>query len=164
MRTEEATGAAQPNGAEPPQKSAGTSLIDEVRAQLKEGMDEEVLDLRLPRKQPRLVVRYGVVEPDDVEGEDVLAINVAIVVHACQGLFVQRQGGALEPLEQDGQPVTYANAAAVLEIDAASAKETVLWLFKGNELALDHHATQVFKWMQNTSLEVEGQVLGESSA
>lgn len=151
------------NGTEP--KPAARTLLEQVRQQLEHDLGEETLDLRLPRRQPRLVARYRVIDDqDEVKTSDVIGTNVSMLTQACIGLFVLDGDGELEPLELDGRPVTYATAHEALGLGTETARDTLLKLFKENKIAFLEHADRVATWMTDTSQEVEGQVLGESSA
>ena len=147
------------------------SVIDRVRARRDERIADEHLDLPVPTWGGELVARFTVVDTDVLEritkrlqaGKADPGADADFLVAACTGVFVREDDGPLEAVTHDGQPVAFdKRLAVVLGIDAERAREVVDYLVKGNRLALGSLAVRVLNWMQDTSVEVEGQIVGEA--
>lgn len=147
------------------------SLIDRVRARREERVADEHLDLPVPTWGGELVARFRVVDSVIFEriakrlqsGKTDTGADADFLCAACAGVFVRDDDGPLEAVLCDGKPVAFDKGLAdVLGVEVERAREVVYYLVKDNQLALSLFAVKVINWMQDTSAEVEGQIVGEA--
>lgn len=154
------------------------SLMDGLRAQRAEAAKHTTIDLPIPGYDS-LVARYRLIDPL-VESKEIGArvtkqypgkpqeqtfwALVDTLIEACEGLYVRRDDGKVDPLDPDdaGDPVRYdVRLAAGLGIDPgdpAEARTILLGVFNGNKLAVNAHAVTLAEWM----IDPAGSPLGEA--
>lgn len=153
---------------------ANESLLDQLRKKREEATANKEVYIPIPgydREPPILVAKYRVLEGDELNrmGRKVQAetrdpwdrqILAAIdgMISACVGMFIDLQDGSEpQPMTKDGQPVAgfSPELAAGLGFQANNAREVVLGVFVGNEIAIMQHNVRLSLWMGNTSRKIE---------
>lgn len=120
------------------------SALNGLLARRKKALAGLPIDLRVPRYDPPIFVRFRPLEPEDVEGtekrfrnlksKDKTTIrNAAVLVEACLGVFEKDDDG--EPVGLNGEtdeakwPKFDYRLAELLEIDTKEAIDTVRELY-----------------------------------
>lgn len=156
------------------QPDRAASLLGRIKARRDEQTANETLTLPVPTWDGELLARYRVLERKVLEKLNAAAkrkqgaaVNgdADFLIRACVGLFVVDDDGEQVALEDESGPIRFdSRLAAKLDVPAETARDVVMYAFKGNDLAVGSHAAKVAQWMTDTSQEVDGEVLGESSA
>lgn len=156
---------------------ADDSLLGRLKAQREERLADEHLDLPIPSWEGNLVGRYRVLRRDEMNriwggtrpgsrqpGQRNPNSDRDFIAAACQAILARdEEGNLITLLEDSGVPMTYGEAlAGQLGIDAQGAREVIGYVFGDNELAISAHGLKIFEWMQDTSREVEGAIVGEA--
>lgn len=125
---------------------------------------------------PTLVVTFGVLKKERVEkfqrearkaqraGKSTSNSDILFLCEAAKAVWLRRPDTEkLIKIEKDGRPVTLdKNLGDMLGLDDehnANSHVRMMYLAKGNEVALGAWAVQVAQWMTNTSANVANQVL-----
>lgn len=141
--------------------------LDDIKRARDARMQTEHLTLPIPTWSGDLAARYRVLGEDDIKNAHGEAVDADIdfLARACIQILMRDDNG-LEPLEHEGLPVAYdANLGELLDIPEharGSTRGIVRHLFGNNPIAIDQHTRKVLDWMRDTSLEVEGAIVGES--
>lgn len=140
-------------------KAAKGSPLERLRAE-REAMQQRLhIDLRVPRYELPIFVRYGPLSQARTEaidkrfrnkkGEDrSVLLNAAILVEACQGVFVHDEDGepvGIDPEQPHVWPKFDAHLAEMLGIETASAADVARWLY-GTDGDLISTAQKVVEW------------------
>lgn len=158
------------NNPETDETPAG-SLLDRVRARRDERLADEHLDLPVPTWDGDLVARYRVVQGEVWEritkrlqsGKSDPNTDADFLVAACSSVLLRDEDGRLQPIEHEGREVGFDKGlASVLGLEVERAREVVAFLVGDNPVALGLLSAKVVGWMQDTSAEVEGQIVGEA--
>lgn len=152
-----------------PQPAPG-SLLARIRERRDALAQDERLDLPIPSWGGDLVATYRVMERRQVEKLAGRAKSKAgasdadtdFLIRACAGVQYRDESGDLVPLVDDGGPVRFdSRLAALLGVEADTARDLVRYLFRDNAIAIGTHTARVVEWMTDTSAEVDGSLLGE---
>jgi hypothetical protein len=154
--------------------SANGSLLGRIKAARDIRVANESLTLPIPTWGGDLVARYRVVDRSQLEelakrarqGKNTdSGADINFLARACEGVLMRDPDtGAIEPvLNGHGVQVRFDHdLAALLGVEAESATDVVLYLFKSNAVAIASHAMKIATWMQDTSQEIDEAILGES--
>jgi hypothetical protein len=146
------------------------STLDRIKRRRDERLADETLRLPLPTWNGDLVGVYRVIEAGQqkklirqIERSDgAMHANAKFLIAACIGIEMRDEEDNLKPIEKDGLPVTFDQSlAAKLDIDADSQTSVLLYICGSNPLAVGSHASDVMKWMQDTSKPIDGAIQGE---
>jgi hypothetical protein len=169
--------------AEPAAAPAGNlGLLAGAKAHRDARIGKERLTLWVPGWDGRLAIRFKPVAGDDDDRLERLGTQARgrsdqehfladTLVAATDSFHVPDGNGKLVALEVNGRPATWAELADILDVDitADGARGVMLRLFLGedgavNGRALARLASVVVAWTADTSMEVDGAIVGESSA
>lgn len=154
------------------------SLLADIRARREERLADERLDLPIPTWGGELVARYQVPDPSALArqtqarraaGSDVEAAssaNADFLIDCVAQVLARTENGRLEALmTPQGTAVRFDQPLAdLLGVEVENAREVVAHLFASNPIAIGTQASTVLTWLQDTSQEVEGALVGESGA
>lgn len=161
---------------------ADLSWIQRLREQRDERVEVELLKLGMPSwgppDSPDLAVEYGVVEREVLENfqkearkrkKDTGAgtdIDIKFLVTASRAVYVRNPDGNLVKCVVNDQDVRLdSRLAKLLGLDpdghGKNSQTLLMYLTKGNTVALGALAVTVATWMANTSREVEDELVGE---
>jgi hypothetical protein len=162
----------------PASSPAGSSMMDQLRRKHKELADAKTIDMSIPGYDGALVARYRLLDMKKELGpiqtkvqhefktlpEVMLYTSIDSLIVACEGFFYF-DGVDKRPLEEgigDGLgPVKYdERLATFLGIQTESARNTVLQVFGGNEIAITEHYRKIAMWMQGDSRGVMDEFVG----
>lgn len=147
----------------------GGSLLDDLRASFAAPMQTALLYKRLPARGRPLVAEYGLMALDDVmgalDGPESLAQAQDLLIAALQQVCLHAPDDeraderGLVPLHvavgrEDLGPLKFDHRLCdVLGMPPRAAREIVLDLFDGNEIALAAQATALGEWSEDTRQE-----------
>jgi hypothetical protein len=161
------------------------SWIQRLREERDQRVAEESLKLGIstwgPAEKPDLVVEFVPVERKVLEDFQVEArkqvkkglpgagvdVDIKFICTSARSVYLRSpESGKLIRLEKDGRPISLDRSLCeMLGLDpdghGKNSHTLLLYLVKGNEIALGSLAVTVARWMSNTSREVEDEVLGE---
>lgn len=156
------------------------SLMEALRAKRQEIAANKETDIRLPGyDNPIVLVRYRVL--DGKETQDIAkrnqkirdrfefgtAVSLDTIIRACTGFYYtlpDDPSGEVHPLNDiQGEHLTKydSRTADYFGLETESARDVVIGIFGGNEVAVGQHAVQLSRWMGNTSREIDSDLLGE---
>lgn len=165
--TEDGAGLDIEPGADAADAAAGKSILDKISARRDERLREEVLTLDIPSWDGELRAKYRVVDRVELEamirkirqrsrqpgsGDQASDADADFLVKACVGVVAYDSDTDDTARVSDGYDKTLAE---MLGLPTERARELVVYLFKGNGIALAAHAMKVAKWMQDTSKPVD---------
>lgn len=158
------------------------SWIRRVREERDARVGSETLKLGFPTwgdpEAPDLAVEYSVVPRDDLERFQKqarknknqkgagTAVDIAFICNAARAVYVRHPvSGDLVKVTKDGQDVRLdKRLGEMLGLDPdenRDSKTLLMYLAKGNDVALGALAVTIAQWMANTSREVEDALVGE---
>lgn len=150
------------------------SILDQLVAAREEAVDNQTVDLELPGYKGLLWARYGLLDNSQLgkiakrvkrqykkQEELVLALSCDILIAACEGFYHRNENGDLEAITRDGEVLNYTNAGEFLKFEAPTARLSVIQVFAGNEIAVIDQQVRLARWMRNTGIEVDADLLGE---
>lgn len=157
----------------PSPSDEGVSIVEQLRARRAERLADEHLDLPIPTWEGQLVARYRVVRGEEVRkllqrastGRADQTADASFLVTACEQVFAMDDEGRMVVLRRpDGMPMRYEPALGELVAGERFERAVALvyHLFADNDLAISSHALKLAQWMQDTSREVEGAIVGEA--
>jgi hypothetical protein len=156
-----------------PQATGSPSIAQQFRQRQQARINSKRLFLPFPETAGEMVVRYRVLDPQQVQryvdiaqaGEASLTDNADLIVDACDGIFIKdpATGELVEQADEFGG-VDFGRLAPLLGSSAKSTRELIAELVAGNVFAVGHHAAKVLEWMEDTTKKVEGSLQGESLA
>ena len=165
--SDDTTGLGIEPGTTPVEVAAGGSLLDRLKAE-RDALDD-LLTIDIPSWSGALKARYEVVSRRDLE-KMVRRINstakgkadtnagieadVEFLSKACVGIVAYDEETGEEEIVGKGFDSAFASALGNPD-GTDSQLGLVLYLFKGNGIALTAHAMKVARWMQDTSKPVE---------
>lgn len=163
-----------------------TDLFDRIVEERTERVQDVHLDLPVPTWNGDLVVRFNVLERDDIEKfanapKRNPKLDLDFVIKATRELYIYDPEGAVNgtvtrmPENNDyvrvetdsGTSVRWdANLAEKLRIpgEITKARDVLTFCVDNNLVAVSGMATKLITWMQNTDVEIAGALVGESSA
>lgn len=171
---EEGAGLDVEPGAVAADQAAGKSILDTISARRDERLRDEVLTLDIPSWDGELRAKYRVVDRVELEAmirklrkrsrasegngaNQAEAADADFLIKACVGV-VAVDGDTDQTVQvSDGFNVPLAE---MLGLPTERARELVVYLFKGNGIAMAAHAMKVARWMQDTSKPVEDDLVG----
>lgn len=150
------------------------SILDQLVAARQETAENQTVDIELPGYKGMLVARYGLLDNSELakiakrvrkqykkQEEQVLAISCDILISACEGFYHRNEAGELQTITKDGEVLSYHNAGDFLQFETTSARNSVIQVFAGNELAVVDQQVRLARWMRNTGVDVDTDLLGE---
>ncbi len=151
------------------------SIIDQLVAAREEASENQTVDIDIPGYKGSLVGRYGLLDNSVLAKiakrvrrqykrteDQVLAMSCDILIASCEGMFHRSQDdGKLQAITKDGEALNYHNAGDFLRFEATSARDSVIKVFANNEIAVVDHQVRLARWMRNTGVEVDSELLGE---
>lgn len=162
----------------------GLSWVEGLRKERDEQVGADSIKLGIPTwgpsDEPDLAAEFGVISRDELDGfmrearkrvrlgkEDGSESDAAFLAKACIAMWARNpETGKLVKLERDGRPVKFDKSLAdILHLDADQGKNhllLIMYLFRGNRIAVGAMSMKLARWMANTSAEVEDAILGES--
>lgn len=165
-------------------EAAGMSWIQDVRRRRDERVEDEALKLGVPTwgeddiydlvAEFQVIPRAELVEftrqqrsnqRKNKTGES--DADIAFLVRSCTGVYIRRPDTQrLVKMEKpEGVPVKLDKRLGELlglsDEDNRNSRTLLLYLVKNNGVALGSMAAKVARWMQDTSVLVDGEVLGE---
>jgi hypothetical protein len=160
--------------AEKPANGNGNGgALDWLRARHDAIIADRTLDVAVPGYENRLILRCGPVpwatvnriqpllEKNDREGSHALNAQADVVISACREVLVRGDDGELAGIDPSGPRRIDATLAELLHIEATTARQTLLWLFGDNGIALAVCAGRIMEWSQDTSADVEEALASE---
>jgi hypothetical protein len=151
--------------------------MDELRGIRQQLEGERTTEMDLPGYQGKLVARYGQLDARKIQrsarrirrngtqvDEATLLATMDALIESCQGLFYRNDVGELVSLsgEDSPDPMLYEQRLAeYMGFQANTAREVLLGVFGGNELALLEHSRKLMAWMTRTEGELFGELAGE---
>lgn len=164
-------------------EQADMSWMRQVREQRDERLKDEGLRIGVPswgtEVDPDLVFEVRVIERRELDRYARQArrierkrgnpsdLDIDFICRAVSAVWIRNpQTDRLVRMEQDGAPVRIdARLAAMLELDPSregrDSHTLALYLFKNNGISLGTFAAKIARWMENTTAEVAGAILGE---
>jgi hypothetical protein len=155
----------EPEAPTHPQQAAGESILDRLREKRRQEAGRSTIDLPISGWGGDVIARYRLLDPL-VEGRDIAErvraqyredqaaqefyALIDTLIAACDGLYARDTDGEVKPLSLNGGgPATYTvELAAALGVEeAATARDVVIGLFKGNKVAARAHALRLQMWM-----------------
>jgi hypothetical protein len=151
------------------------SIIDQLVAAREEAAENTTVDIDIPGYKGALVARYGLLDNTVLAKiakrvrrqykrteDQVLAMSCDILIASCEGMYHRNQEtNELEPISKNGEALNYNNAGDFLQFEATSARQSVIATFANNEIAVVDHQVRLARWMRNTGVEVDSELLGE---
>jgi hypothetical protein len=150
------------------------SILDQLVAAREEAVDNQTVDLELPGYKGLLWARYGLLDNSQLgkiakrvrrqykkAEEQVLAMSCDILIASCEGFYHRTENGELQSITKDGDVLNYHNAGDFLKFEVGSARQSVIAVFAGNEIAVIDQQVRLARWMRNTGIEVDSDLLGE---
>lgn len=161
MSITEHEGAGGPAGLVPGESAAsiaaGKSLLDRVKERRAQQAEDDALTLDIPSWGGDLKARYKVIPRSELEevlkraqkksADNVLA-DADFLIKACIGIVAVDPETGEEEEVASGYNMPFAQT---LGAEASTARELVVYLCKGNGIALGAHAQRVALWMQDPS-------------
>jgi hypothetical protein len=158
------------------------SLLEQLAAKRREISETRETNVPVPGydvEPPLLLIRYKLLDGQDLTriGEKirrqskerwVRALNAAIdtFVAACVGFYVDMGDGEPVPLTYHGEHIKgfTLELADALQFrselpDPPSTRSIVLALFANNDVAITQHSFMLNRWFQNTSVDVNQELL-----
>ena len=143
------------------------TLMEQLRRKRAEAASHTTVDLAVPGYKGDIVARYQLIDVL-VEGKEIQERlqrqfekdddrmhfgMIDTLIAACTGLYFRNDEGQLEPIDPDGQgPAQYDHRlAAAFGYEAESARDALVKLFNGNNLAIRAHALRLSEWMADPS-------------
>lgn len=149
-----------------PEEARGKSLLDSIVSRREERMADESLTLDIPTWSGELKAKYRVVERVELEKmvralrarqtrngvtEGTMA-DADFLIRACIGVIAHDNE---TEEEQTIAPGYTKQLTELLGLEFERARDLVIYLFKGNGIAMAAHAMKVARWMQDTSRPIE---------
>ena len=160
---------------EPDEPARPDSLLERLREDRRALASAESTTIEIPGYDGELVCRYRLMEASELEKIARKAAklprerrNLAVTMDSLSASCIEfetvdhRNGGAAGTLaENGGDPIRYDDRLAeALGYTAKSAREAVLGLFGGNEIAVLTHGAQLARWWSDASEDVDEDFLG----
>lgn len=164
----------------PVEEGADTSsLLGRIKEQREERLKDESLTLPIPTWGGDLLARYRVMDRKEMMSlarrvreiqrktgnADAATGDTDFILKACECVLVKDpESGEIKELDdpQTGMLVGYdQRLAQALGLEVEKARDVLLHLFNNNAVAIGAHALKIARWMQDTSREVDDEVLGE---
>jgi hypothetical protein len=153
-----------------------SSVLGQISKRREERSENEELLLPIPTWGGDLVGNYRLIDQTELErianrvrsGRPDPTADKDFLAKSCYAILIRDpESGQLQQLEDEsGMPVAYSmRLAQALGLDPEqydTARKLIGHLFQNNQLAVAGHAGKIIQWMQDTSQEVDGAVLGES--
>ena len=151
------------------------SLLERLREDRLALASAESTTIEIPGYDGELVCRYRLMEASQLEKIARRAAklprerrNLAVTMDSLSAACIEfetvdhRNGGAIGTLAENGDdPIRYDDRLAeALGYTAKSAREAVLGLFGGNEIAVLTHGAQLARWWSDASEDVDEDFLG----
>jgi hypothetical protein len=162
------------DGVSNPSMDEGT-LFDNLVGRRQELANQRETLIPIPGyEDPQLLVQYKLVPGDELNkiGRKNNKVKdpymrglynaMDVMIRSCSGIFVQNGTGDPEQLTADGDPVegfTPAFASKMKIEDNGSARNVILGLFNNNDIAIGQHSFRLQRWMGDTSLSVDEDLL-----
>lgn len=160
------------NGHEP----KGPSILGALREQHARSRQERHKDVPVPGYGGKLVVRYGVIDLNEVgkisDGvvktetrEDQLLYELDTLIMACRMVLFEGKPLHEYPEIKSETPIRFdVRLAKALDIDATSAREIVLGVFPrdGGPLMISRLAGDLLEWMRGADEASDEEFLGKS--
>lgn len=144
----------------------GTQM-ERLRRKRAEAASHTTVDLAVPGYKGDIVARYRLIDLL-VEGKEIQDRMqrqfekdddrmhfgmIDTLIAACTGLYFRNDDGQLEPIDPDGDgPALYDHRlAAAFGYEAESARDSLVKLFNGNNLAIRAHALRLSEWFADPS-------------
>lgn len=158
------------------------SLLDRLRAEREQAMDEKSLIIEIPGWSGMLFAQYKPIPWEDMtrlissgsaKPEQALNANIDALLAACDRLLVADDGerkSLADVLRAEDEKVngevTYNNGHhdALGLTEPATAREAVLQVFAGAvspELAIGAHASQIAEWMTGVTQNIDEELVGK---
>lgn len=162
------------------------SWMEQVRAERDARLEDESLMLGVPtwgpEDEPDLAFKFGVVERRELEnyaraarrierkkGAGASALDMDFLIKAVRAVYVRSpEDHKLVKVVKDGRDIRIEKVLAEMlgvgsEPDGPGKDSHALlgYLIKNNSIAIGALAMKVATWMQNTSADIEGALLGE---
>lgn len=162
------------------------SLLEQLAAKRAEISGTREVDLPVPgydTQPPLLLIRYRLLDGNTLtklglkvrrQSSDrwTRALNAAIdtFIAACVGIYVDLGDGVLQPLTYKGEHLTgfTTDLAEALRFanelpENPTMRNVVMGLFANNDVAITQHSFVLNRWFQNTSLDVNQEMLLEGN-
>jgi hypothetical protein len=158
-----------------------SSLLEGLRQRRSELSETKEVLIPLPgydREPPILMAKYRLLEGHEIDaiGRKVvretkdrwdrqIIAAVDTFINACEGMYISMGNGKEpEPLTMNGDPVAGYNQdlARALKFDADTAREVVMGVFAGNDVAIMQHNVRLSLWMGDTTRRIDEDFLGET--
>jgi hypothetical protein len=125
-------------------------------------LDVDAVD-RIGKKARR---QYG--KSKDQQAQLLLAASCDALIQACDGLFYRDDDGAMHQIQYNDLPVLYDQSLAeFLDLRGqdgeplSSGRQVVQAMFGYNDTSVIDHYVRLTRWMRDTSVDVNSELLGE---
>lgn len=155
------------------QAPAGPSALARIRKLYQSKVDEQVIDLAVPRN-PLLRIRYHAFDPDNAPttGRNQHEVNLDVLINACKAILIRENGEWVE-LEDESGPVGFDESLSEMlglgvpsVDDGGTARQVVEAVFRRApmpQLAIEMQVEQLTEWLAGGGSSVdEVALLGES--
>jgi len=163
------------------------NLLEQLAAKRREISDTREVDIPVPgydTEPPLLLIRYRLLDGHELtqigirirrqqKGDRWMrALNAALdtFIAACVGIYVDLGEGDVQPLTYKGEPIHgfTPELAEALQFEddlpeRASTRHIVMGLFANNDVAVTQHSYILNRWFQNTSLDINQEMLLEGN-
>lgn len=165
---------------------APENLLEQLAAKRREISEHREIDLPVPgydTEPPLLLIRYKLLDGHTLtqigmkirrqQGDRWLrALNAALdtFIAACTGFYVDLGEGIAEPLTYNGEHIRgfTMELAEALQFtkdlpENATTRHVAMGLFGGNDVAVTQHSYLLNRWFQNTSIDINEELLMEGN-
>lgn len=154
------------------------SLFEQLRAKRQEVAETKETFISVQGYEEHgILAKYRLLEREEVgkiakrvkkmtrdRAEFTMLTLVYSIIEATEGFYVQPKSGDPEPLtdgEGGPQVTSWRQFAEKLGMETGGDLEGLYFVFASNEFAIGQHGIQLNRWMGNTGLKVDEELLGE---
>jgi hypothetical protein len=162
------------------------NLLEQLAAKRREISENREIDIPVPgydSEPPLLLIRYRLLDGQTLTliGSKIRrqtgdrwhrALNAALdtFIASCVGFYVDLGDGVVQPLTYKGEHITgfTVDLAEALQFtkdlpDNPTNRHVALGLFAGNDVAVTQHSFMLNRWFQNTSIDINEEMLLEGN-
>lgn len=161
------------------------SIMERLRKTHREITEHTTVDMDLPHYRGQIVARYHMLDADtvdkigrkvkrqygkskDQQAQMLLAASCDALIQACDGLFYRDDDSGLHQILYNDLPVLYDQSLAeFLDLRGqdgeplASGRSVVQAMFGYNDTSVIDHYVRLTRWMRDSSVDVNSELLGE---